>query len=77
MMLITKLPGLVRDAGSLFSSLHYILMLYFTLVTSKLERASVIRNSITSTDANKLEGIQRKFAALFYNRFFPTPMLMR
>jgi hypothetical protein len=43
-------------------------MLYFTLVISKLEYASVVWNSITTTDANKLERIQQKFAALCYNR---------
>jgi hypothetical protein len=46
-------------------------MLYFTVSRPKLEYASVIRNSITSSDANKPKGIQRKFAAQFYNRFFP------
>jgi hypothetical protein len=46
-------------------------MLYFTLVRSKLVYASVVWNSITTTDANKLERIQQKFAALCYNRFLP------
>jgi hypothetical protein len=46
-------------------------MLYFTLVRSKLENASVVWNSITTTDANKLERIQQTFAALCYNRFLP------
>jgi hypothetical protein len=31
----------------------------------------VVWNSIATTDANKLERIQQKFAALCYNRFLP------
>jgi hypothetical protein len=38
-------------------------MLHFTLVRSRLEYASVVWNSITSTDANKLECIQQNFAS--------------
>jgi hypothetical protein len=45
-------------------------VLYFTLVRSKPEYASLAWNSITSTDANKLERVQQKFAALCYNSFF-------
>jgi hypothetical protein len=45
--------------------------LYITLIRSKLEYESVVWNSITSTDANKLERIQQRFAALCFNRFFP------
>jgi hypothetical protein len=36
-----------------------------------LEYASAVWNSITTTDANKLERIQQKLAALCYNRFLP------
>jgi hypothetical protein len=33
--------------------------------------ASVVWNSITSTDAKRMEYIQQKFAAFRFNRFFP------
>jgi hypothetical protein len=46
-------------------------MLYCTLIRSNLEYASFVWNSVTTTDANKLERIQKKFAALCYNRFLP------
>jgi hypothetical protein len=45
-----------------------VLLLYFTLLRSGLEYATVAWT--TSTNANKLERIQRKFLALYYNRFF-------
>jgi hypothetical protein len=45
-------------------------MLYFAFVRSKLEYASVAWNSVTNTDSNKLERVQRKFAALCHERFF-------
>jgi hypothetical protein len=45
-------------------------MLYFALVRSKLENASVAWNSVTITDSSKLERVQRKFAALCLKIFF-------
>jgi hypothetical protein len=41
-------------------------VLYFTLVGSKLEYASVVWNNIMSTDANKLECIQQRFASVCF-----------
>jgi hypothetical protein len=45
-------------------------MLYIATVRSKLEYAFVVWNSIMNTDSNKLESIQRKFAALCHNTLF-------
>jgi hypothetical protein len=46
------------------------MIVFFALVKSKLEYASVAWNSVTITDSNKLERVQRKFAALRHKRFF-------
>jgi hypothetical protein len=66
--LCIKMLGLVRTLTFSFSSLDCLYMFYFR---SKLEYASVVWNSITTTDANTLECIQQNFAALCYNRFLP------
>jgi hypothetical protein len=65
-----KLLGLIRSMTYGFSSLECLCTLYITLVRSRLEYASVVWNSITSTDANKLERIQQKFASVCVYRFF-------
>jgi hypothetical protein len=56
-------------AVSIVFSFFFLFLLL--LVRSKLEYVSVVWNSITSTDANKLERIQQRSAALCVNHFFP------
>jgi hypothetical protein len=47
-----------------------LLLLYFALVRSKVEYPPVAWNYVTITYSNKLEPVQRKFAALCHKRFF-------
>jgi hypothetical protein len=63
-----KLLWLSHTTALSSSTLDRILMLYFALIRYKLEYASVAWNSVTITDSNKLERIQRQFAALCHNR---------
>jgi hypothetical protein len=65
-----KLLRLIRKITFSFSTLDSLLM-YVALVRSKLEYDSLAWNSLTITDSNKLESIQRKFSALCHNIFFP------
>jgi hypothetical protein len=46
-------------------------MLYFRSGRSKLQYASAVCNSITSTDANKLGRIQQTFTSVCFHRFSP------
>jgi hypothetical protein len=66
-----KLLGLICSITFRFSLLDCLNVLYFTLVRSKLEYISVVWNSVTSTDANKLGCMQQKFAFISFYHFFP------
>jgi hypothetical protein len=66
----TRLLGLIYNITFNFSSIESMFRLYIALVRSKLEYAFVIWNSITSTNASKLERTQQRFAALCLYRFF-------
>jgi hypothetical protein len=66
-----KLLGLIRTLTFNFSTLDSLSILFFALVRSKLEYASVAWNSVAITNSDKLERAQKKkIAALCHKRLF-------
>jgi hypothetical protein len=57
-----KLLGLIRVTSFSLPSIYSLLTSYFASVRSKLEYASVAWNTLPSSDASKLERIQRVFS---------------
>jgi hypothetical protein len=56
---------LVLSVTFSFSSVECLYTFCYTLIEPKLEYASLVWNSIMSTDADKLESTQQKLAALY------------
>jgi hypothetical protein len=72
----TKLLCLVLIVTITISSIKYMCILYFALFRSKLECAFVVWNSLTSSDAYKLECNQHKFAAPYFNSSFSQVLML-
>jgi hypothetical protein len=64
------LLGLIQKITFSLPTRDNLLMLYSVLVRSMLEYASDACKFLTTTDSNKLESIQRTFAALCHNSSF-------
>jgi len=69
-----KMLALVRTLTFSFSAVDGLLSSYFTIVRSKLQYVSPVWSDIMASDADKLERVQRKFAALCFTRCFPHPL---
>ena len=65
-----KMLGFIHAFTDSFSTNDNLLFLYFTLIRSKLEYAMPAWNIMT-TNANKLECVKWKFAAVSFSRLFP------
>jgi len=64
-----RVLGLICYIMSSISSTDTLVTMYYALVHSKLELASVAWNSVMLTDSSKTERVQKKFANLCNDRF--------
>uniref|UniRef100_A0A131XU11 Putative rna-directed dna polymerase from mobile element jockey-like protein n=1 Tax=Ixodes ricinus TaxID=34613 RepID=A0A131XU11_IXORI len=65
-----RMLGIMARLTRPFSTHHCLLRLFSTHVRSRLEFASVIWNSISSTASEKIEHIQKRFVRIVYDRYF-------
>ena len=70
----TRILGLIGNVPFTFSTLDCLnlLILYISIVRPKLEYASAVWKSITSTNSKQLECIQKKFVKFWYYRLIST-----
>jgi hypothetical protein len=65
-----KLLGLILTLTFSLSTLDSLLILFFALVRSKFEYAYVAWNSVTVTDSDKLERVQKKVCCPLPQKIF-------
>ena len=63
-----KALGFIMRNSHCINSEHVLKLLYFTLVRSKLEYASVIWNSISKHQSDRIERVQHKFLTFLHKR---------